>query len=313
MDGGRLGCLGLLCTRRHRRRPTEQRVLEHHDRAAAERHRDRELWLRKHGRSRRVRCSRARSDGGDGPRDPHLHLRPPGGREVAGKRPQLQPGLRPPAKGVPGAGPLVAYAYCDKHEPSVEVRSRATTVDAGIAREPQCQVPARKRGGLRRIPVQGPATKGLTDYAYTSKRVGKQAWKIAVLNPDQMNPHKVQVFAYCEKHGPNLESRSAQEKTPPGEDLHDHGEVPQGSQGVLGRLQEHEHRGRHRAAGQPGLHLEAERRQELEGLGPPGPRRCRRTDANRDGDRLLRDVAAAYSPASTSSAARSPDCTAPSM
>jgi hypothetical protein len=37
----------------------------------------------------------------------------------------------PPAKGVPGAGPLVAYDYCDKHDPSVAVRSKSTTVDGG--------------------------------------------------------------------------------------------------------------------------------------------------------------------------------------
>ena len=123
----------------------------------------------------------------------------------------------PPAKGVPGAGPLVAYAYCDKHKPAVEVRSRATTVDAGSHASLNAKCPRGSEAVSGGFQSKAPATKGLTDYAYTSKRVGKQAWKVAVLNPDQMNPHQVQVFAYCEKHGPNLESRSAQEKTPPGE------------------------------------------------------------------------------------------------
>src|SRR4051794_6495308 len=36
-----------------------------------------------------------------------------------------------PARGVPGAGPLVAYAYCDQHDRSVAVRSKSTTVDPG--------------------------------------------------------------------------------------------------------------------------------------------------------------------------------------
>jgi hypothetical protein len=114
----------------------------------------------------------------------------------------------PPAKGVPGAGPLVAYAYCDKHDPSVAVRSKSATVDGGghASLTVNCRRGSEAvSGGFQ---SDTPDTTGLTDYAYTSKRVGKQAWKVALLNPD-MSSHKVRAFAYCEKHAPDLVSRSA--------------------------------------------------------------------------------------------------------
>lgn len=110
-----------------------------------------------------------------------------------------------PAKGVEGAGPLVAYAYCDKHDPSVAVRSKSTTVDAGghASLTPKCPRGREAVSGGFESDAPTPGTEELTNFAYTSKRVGDQAWKVAVLNPDA-NSHKVRAFAYCEKNAPNL-------------------------------------------------------------------------------------------------------------
>jgi hypothetical protein len=116
-----------------------------------------------------------------------------------------------PAKGVPGAGPLVAYAYCDKHDPSVSVETRTTTVAGGghATLTPKC--PRGREAVSGGFESDTPGSDGFTNFAYTSKRSGDRAWKTAVLNPD-MSPHGVRAFAYCEKHGPNLVSRSASKK-----------------------------------------------------------------------------------------------------
>jgi hypothetical protein len=117
----------------------------------------------------------------------------------------------PTPKAGPGSGPLVAFAYCDKHDPSVTVRSKSVTVDGGghASLAPKC--PRGSEAVSGGFESDTPASNGLTDYAYTSKRAGERAWKIAVLNPD-MSSHDVRAFAYCEKHGPNLVSRSASRK-----------------------------------------------------------------------------------------------------
>jgi hypothetical protein len=121
-----------------------------------------------------------------------------------------------PARGVPGAGPLVAYAYCDKHDPSVKVRSESTTVDAGghASLSPKCPRGSEAVSGGFQSDAPTPGTEELTNFAYTSKRSGARAWKIAVLNPD-MSSHKVKAFAYCEKHAPNLVSSSASKQVSP--------------------------------------------------------------------------------------------------
>ncbi|MGE5236590.1 MAG: hypothetical protein ACM3O7_09595 [Acidobacteriota bacterium] len=142
----------------------------------------------------------------------------------------------PPAKGVPGAGPLVAYAYCDKHDPSVSVRGDSTTVDGGghASLEPTCPHGSEAvSGGFQ---SDTPGTDGLTDYAYASKRVGDQAWKIAVLNPD-MSSHKVRAFAYCEKRPPNLVSQSASKKVSLGTTPTISAKCPKGSKAFSGGYQ----------------------------------------------------------------------------
>jgi hypothetical protein len=107
-----------------------------------------------------------------------------------------------------GSGPLVAYAYCDKHDPSVTVRSRATMVAAqgNASLTPKCRRGSEAvSGGLE---SDAPQADGLTPYAYMSQRVGNRGWKVAVHNLAS-DPHAVAAFAYCEKHGPNLVTRTA--------------------------------------------------------------------------------------------------------
>jgi hypothetical protein len=143
----------------------------------------------------------------------YTSTRPVDGKWQASGHNFNQPSPPPSKGGVPGAGSLVTYAYCDQHDPSIAVRSKSTTVDGGAHASLTPKCPQGREAVSGGFQSDTPDTEGLTDYAYTSKRVGKQAWKIAVLNPD-MSPHNVQAFAYCEKHAPNLVSRSAQTKTP---------------------------------------------------------------------------------------------------
>ncbi len=117
---------------------------------------------------------------------------------------------------MPGAGPLNAYAYCDKHDPRVSVRSESTTVDPGAhaALTPKCPKGSEAvSGGFQSDEPTSP--EGLTAFAYTSKRSGDRVWKVAVQNVDSANSHSVKAFAYCEKHGPDLVTRAAEEKVDP--------------------------------------------------------------------------------------------------
>jgi hypothetical protein len=112
-----------------------------------------------------------------------------------------------------GSGPLVAYSYCDTRDPRVTVRSESTTVDPGghATLTPKC---ARGReavsGGFQSD--QPTSSEGFTAFAYTSMRSGDRVWKVAVANVDSANSHSVDAFAYCEKHGPDLVTRGAEEK-----------------------------------------------------------------------------------------------------
>jgi hypothetical protein len=117
-----------------------------------------------------------------------------------------------PKRGEPGSGPVVAYAYCDKHDPGVTVKSKSTTVSPGAhaGLTPKCgRASEAVSGGFQSdAPDNAPDSDGLTAYAYTSKRAGERGWKVAVQNPDSAS-HKVTAFAYCEKHGPDLTARKA--------------------------------------------------------------------------------------------------------
>ncbi len=136
--------------------------------------------------------------------------RPASGKWVASAHNYNSP-TPPPDKAEPGAGPLLAYAYCDKSDPSVTVRSATTTVaGAGHATlTPTCPTGREAISGGFQSDAPTPGTGEFTNFAYTSKRAGDQAWKIAVLNLDPSS-HTVTAFAYCEKHAPKLVSRSAQ-------------------------------------------------------------------------------------------------------
>jgi hypothetical protein len=109
---------------------------------------------------------------------------------------------------------LVARAYCDRHDSSVTVRSKSTTVPpvTNGSLSPKCPRGSEAvSGGFTSDPAN---PTGLTAYAYTSKRTGHRAWTASFVNPDQDNPHSATAFAYCEKHGPKLvtgsESRDVQ-------------------------------------------------------------------------------------------------------
>jgi hypothetical protein len=140
-----------------------------------------------------------------------------------------------PARGIPGAGPLVAYAYCDKHDPSVTVRSKSSTVDPGghASLSPKCPRGSEAVSGGFQSDAPTAGTEELTNFAYTSKRSGDRAWKIAVLNPD-MSSHAVKAFAYCEKHGPTLVTRSASKKVSLGQTASITAKCPKGTKPFSG-------------------------------------------------------------------------------
>jgi hypothetical protein len=113
-----------------------------------------------------------------------------------------------------GSGPLVAYAYCDKHDPSVTVRSKSMMVDslAHASVTPKCRRGSEAvSGGFQQ---DAPGSEGFINLAYTSKRSGDRGWKVSVINPDSV-AHSVTAFAYCEKHGPDLVTRAASDDFQP--------------------------------------------------------------------------------------------------
>jgi hypothetical protein len=97
----------------------------------------------------------------------------------------------------------------------VTVRSESSTVDPGghASLSPKCPRGSEAVSGGFDSDAPTAGTEELTNFAYTSKRSGDRAWKIAVLNPD-MSSHAVEAFAYCEKNGPTLVTSTASKKVP---------------------------------------------------------------------------------------------------
>jgi len=118
--------------------------------------------------------------------------------------------MRP--KGSPGAGPISAYVYCDKNDPSVTVRSKSTTLSRGqhATLTPKCPKGREAVSGGFQSDAPTPDSQDFTDYVYTSKRSGDRAWKVGAVDIDA-SPHKVTAFAYCEKQAPDLVSRSTKQ------------------------------------------------------------------------------------------------------
>jgi hypothetical protein len=138
-------------------------------------------------------------------------------------------------KGTAGAGPIIAYAYCDKHDPSLKVATDSAIVASrGHATlTPKCPKSHEAVSGGFQSDAPQAGTEQFTDLAYTSKRAGDSGWKISVVNPDPLS-HKVDAFAYCEKHAPKLVSRSASKNVPLADTASVSAKCPQGGKVVSG-------------------------------------------------------------------------------
>jgi hypothetical protein len=118
-----------------------------------------------------------------------------------------------------GNGSLVTYAYCDKHQPGLAVRSARTTVDHNDIGTAQARCPTGSEavsGGFR-SPKGGPTAATL--FPYVSKRVGNSQWRVSVGSNDNANSHKVTVFVYCDRHEPGLTKESKKGTVQPGDKL----------------------------------------------------------------------------------------------
>jgi hypothetical protein len=106
------------------------------------------------------------------------------------------------------SGRLIAQAYCDRNAPHVTTSSRSTVVPANGHASVVAECARGSEvvsGGFR---SDRPDESGLTAYPYTSKRLGDRDWKIAAWNQTDVD-HTMTAFAYCERHGPKLVTRTS--------------------------------------------------------------------------------------------------------
>lgn len=111
-----------------------------------------------------------------------------------------------PGAAAPGSGPLVAYAYCDKHDPNLVVKSKSTTVQPMAIGGVKVDCPAGTvavSGGFD-DPAGGPLG---TTFPYKSKQEGAGSWKVSAYNPAGM-PRKLTALVTCDKGQPGLVTRS---------------------------------------------------------------------------------------------------------
>jgi hypothetical protein len=106
------------------------------------------------------------------------------------------------------SGKMFSYAYCDKHQPNLAVAKKTTTIasnENGSA-VAKCPRGSEAFSGGWRSPKK--VTGDNAFFAFTSKRAGDRKWKVTAFNDDDNNPHKLKVFAYCDKRQPGLVERS---------------------------------------------------------------------------------------------------------
>jgi hypothetical protein len=137
-----------------------------------------------------------------------------------------------PAATEPGSGQLAAYAYCDKHDPKLVVRSKSTTVQAlsiGSV-EVDCPTGTEAVSGGFSSPAGGPLG---TNFPYTSKRASPGSWKVSAYNPSGM-PRKLTALATCDKAKPGLETRSQHATVGPNKKVTLDVSCPKGAEAVSG-------------------------------------------------------------------------------
>lgn len=117
------------------------------------------------------------------------------------------------------SGSLLAYAYCDKHEPGLAVESKVETIQPGVIGTATASCPAGTEavsGGFE-SPKGGPDAHTL--FAYASKRVGDRKWSVSVVPNQITDPLKLKAFAYCDERRLGLVSRSTTGTVAPGDKL----------------------------------------------------------------------------------------------
>lgn len=111
--------------------------------------------------------------------------------------------------GESASGKLVAYAYCDKHEPGLIVKSKTRTVPPASAGRAVAKCPRGSEavsGGF--ADPDASADGESATYPFTSKRVGDRKWKVQAANNDSDAPRKLSAFASCDKREPGLRAKS---------------------------------------------------------------------------------------------------------
>jgi hypothetical protein len=138
-------------------------------------------------------------------------------------------------KGGPdGTGKLIGYAYCNKHKPPVVERTKVTKIEPSSVGDTIAKCP----GGSEAVSggYLGPNAKseGSSMFAYVSRRLGDRKWKVAALNNDSTDPHKLKVFIYCDKHEPGLTSKTSKENVNPLKTVSLVARCPNGREAVAG-------------------------------------------------------------------------------
>jgi hypothetical protein len=109
------------------------------------------------------------------------------------------------------AGELVSFAYCDKSEPRLKVKSQTVTVPGGVLGFGSATATAKcKRGseavaggaGVPEFDVMGGAV-----VLVKSRREGKRKWAVTGANDGPADGELV-AFAYCDKSEPGLKTKS---------------------------------------------------------------------------------------------------------
>jgi hypothetical protein len=109
-------------------------------------------------------------------------------------------------------GKEVGYAYCDTRKPGLSGKSDTVSIPPLSNGSATATCPRGSEAVSGGFSGFGPLDSAV--FPYTSKRVGDRSWKVVGRNSDQNNAEDLKAFAYCDKHEPGLDAKSAHVSVP---------------------------------------------------------------------------------------------------
>jgi hypothetical protein len=113
-----------------------------------------------------------------------------------------------------GRGKLFSFAYCDTHQPGLQVRSKHERLRAGDPGSATAKCPRGSEAVSGGFASPDATAGGAAVFAFTSKRVSHRRWKVSAYNNDQTDSQRLVAFAFCDKHEPGLRAESKQVMIP---------------------------------------------------------------------------------------------------